>query len=258
MNIVINGIAGKMGQRILHCSKDFPVNIIGGVDLKENLEKIENNNLIFTDNIRDFSGKCDVIIDFSSPKALDNLLQFAVSEKIKLVIGTTGYSEKEIEKIKKSSEKIPILFSPNMSIGVNFIFHILPTFVKILKEWDIEILELHHNQKKDAPSGTAKKILEIIKNNLSYSPYLTYGREGNTGKRKKEEIGCFAIRGGDIVGEHTIYFITEGERIELTHKASSRDTFARGALKGALFLKDKSSGLFNTLDMIKEIMEKNK
>lgn len=253
MKIAINGFYGRMGQRIHACGKEcVEAEMIGGIDQGERINPVMDQALMVSSDFNELKGKCDCMIDFSSPKALEGLLTFAVEEQIALVIGTTGYSEDEKKKIEKAAKKIPILFSPNMSLGVNFLFHIVPQFVQALEGWDIELLELHHNKKKDAPSGTAKGLLEAVEGAMKVTPEYVTGRDGNIGARKPNEVGCFAIRGGDVVGEHTLYFMTEGERIELTHKASSRDTFARGSVRAALYLENKAPGLYTTLDMIRE------
>lgn len=251
MKIVINGFLGQMGQRILSCSKDVKgIEVVGGVDISA--AESEHEGIKLCRELKDYSGPCDVLINFSAPAALPGVLDFVRREKCALVEGTTGFSDEDKSALKKTAEEVPIIFSPNMSLGVNFLFYILPTFVKALNDWDIELLELHHKKKKDAPSGTAERLLEIIQEHAPDKNDLVWGRQGQVGKRKSNELGCFAIRGGDVVGEHTVYFLNEGERIELTHKAQTRDTFARGAVQAAVYIHGKSPGLYSTFDMIKE------
>ncbi len=251
MRVVINGILGQMGQRILACSKDVPeIEVVGGADI--NAEEGLYEDLKIAQTLDDFSGACDVVINFSAPEALSDVLEFVKKEKCALVEGTTGFSEDQKKELKRVAENVPIIFSPNMSLGVNFLFYILPTFVRALNDWDMELLELHHKRKKDAPSGTAERLLEIIQENEPSREELVWGRHGQVGKRKPSELGCFAIRGGDVVGEHTVYFLNEGERIELTHKAQTRDTFARGAVQAARYIHGKEPGLYSTFDMIKD------
>lgn len=211
------------------------------------------NTAINPINKRD-AEKVDGIIDFSLPEATAKLLGIANDAGKPLVIGTTGFSESEKRKIEETSKHIPILLSPNMSLGVNLLFKLTEIAAGILKDdYDIEIFEAHHKFKKDAPSGTAKRLLEIIKNS---SPALKkadeiHDRTGKNEARGKNEIGIMAMRGGDIVGDHTVYFAGMGERLELTHRVSSRETLARGAVTAMEFLADKKNGLYNMFDVLR-------
>jgi 4-hydroxy-tetrahydrodipicolinate reductase len=195
----------------------------------------------------------DGVIDFSSPGATLKLLDHSVEMGKPVVIGTTGFSDDEKKKIKKASEKIPLLLSPNMSVGVNLLFKLTELASRALgNNFDIEVFEAHHRFKKDAPSGTAKKLVEIIKSSV---PELVgcreiSGREGITGERTDREIGVLAMRGGDIVGEHTVFYAGMGERIELTHRASSRDTFASGAVTALEYIAGKEAGLYSMFDVL--------
>jgi 4-hydroxy-tetrahydrodipicolinate reductase len=181
---------------------------------------------------------------------VEHLVEALKSSK-SIVIGTTGFSETEISEIKAASKKIPVFFTPNMSVGVNLLFKLAEEAAKIIPGYDIEIVELHHNQKKDAPSGTAVKLLEVISRALGKDPKKigVFGRQGTPGARSKEEIGVMAVRAGDIVGEHTVYLAGPGERIELTHRAFSRDTFAAGALRAAKWVYGKAPGLYDMQDV---------
>ncbi len=197
--------------------------------------------------------RADVIIDFSSPSATLKLLHLAVENKKPLVIGTTGFSDEQISAIHTASRSIPILFSPNMSVGVNILFKLTEMAARAIGTgFDVEILEAHHRMKKDAPSGTAKKLIDIIKSSmpLLVSAEEKHGRSGITGERRPNELGVMAMRGGDIVGEHTVFFVGNGERIELTHRATNRDVLAGGAAIGMEFLSGKGPGLYSMYDVL--------
>ncbi len=192
----------------------------------------------------------DVLVDFTMPKATLNNVKIASKLGIKLIIGTTGFSEEEREEMIKTikENKVPAVISENFAIGVNIFFKTLEFLAKKLGDYDIEIVEMHHRFKKDAPSGTALRAAEIIKENRG--GYFVFGRKGLVGERKKEEIGIHALRGGDVVGEHTVIFAGDGERLELTHKASSRQAFINGVILAIRFLKDKDEGIYNTFDVL--------
>lgn len=254
LKIILNGALGKMGKSIVEvCSQDKKVEIVG---LIEN-EKCPYINKIYypslpkiTDNIETCINLCDVVIDFSTPQGTQKVTEICLNNKKPVVIGTTGHNEEQLNKIKNASTFIPILISPNMSFGVNLLYKLLDFTLNKIKNYnfDIEIMEAHHNQKKDAPSGTAKKLLEIIKNIKPESNFI-YSREGIVGPRQKNEVGVFAIRAGDIVGEHTILLSSTGEKIEIKHTATSRNTFARGAIEAAKWLKNKKPGLYSIEEM---------
>ena len=196
---------------------------------------------------------CDVLIDFTQPEGTIKHLSVCRAEGIKMVIGTTGFSVEQKEALKVASEDIALVVAPNMSVGVNVTFKLLDIAAKVLGEgYDIEIVEAHHRHKVDAPSGTALHMGEIMAkatgNNLS--EVAIYGREGVTGERSSRTIGFSTIRGGDIVGDHTVMFAGTGERIEISHKASNRATFTNGALRAARFLAGKDKGLFDMQDVL--------
>ncbi len=195
----------------------------------------------------------DGVIDFSAPEATLSLIDAAVKVKKPVVIGTTGLSEGQKTAIKKASETIPVIFSPNMAVGVNLLFKLTEIAAKTLKDrYDIEIFEAHHKHKKDAPSGTAKRLLEIVKSSSSELKdfHSVDGRSGIIGERSNDEIGMMVLRGGDIVGEHTVFFIGEGERIELTHRATSRNNFAMGAVLSMEFLLRQPPGMYSMFDVL--------
>lgn len=243
IKLAINGAMGRMGGRILQLaqqSPDFKINATfdtAGTQLSE----------------KSLSG-CDVLIDFSSPEGMRRCVDAALKTGVALVIGTTGLSAEDEKVLSAASKKIAILQSPNMSIGANFLFELARLAAQRLKEgYDIEIIEAHHRLKKDAPSGTAKKIAEVIAKAKGWDlkKVARYGRQGLTGERLKDEIGIHVIRAGDIVGEHSVFFSGPGETIELRHNAQSRDAFARGALVAALFISKKKSGRYSMADILR-------
>ena len=238
--LLINGSRGRMGQMLIACSKEMPDFSIGAtVDVGDD----------FAAGI----AKCDVVIDFSHHSTCEAVLAACVTGKKTLVIGTTGHSDSEVAAIRTASEKIPIVFSGNYSTGVNALYWLARKAAEILgPDFDIEILETHHRLKKDAPSGTAKNLAEILTavRDLEYNKDVLHGRHGDVGARTKTEIGMHAIRGGDVVGDHTVLFASPGERVELTHKASSREIFARGALRAAFWAHGKPAGLYTMQDVL--------
>lgn len=262
MNIGICGISGRMGIAVLRIILERGHNLKAAFD-SENIpmfgrnagDLIHKNDLqvkISSLNQAD-TVQVDGIIDFSIPQATLKLIELAVHNKKPLVIGTTGFSIHEKESIRKASEVIPILFSPNMSFGVNLLFKLTEIASKVLDpSYDVEIFEAHHRFKKDSPSGTAKMLIDIVKNNMKglSDADVVNGRDGLVGERTNKEIGIMSMRGGDIVGEHTVFFTGMGERIELTHKASSRDTLARGAVMGLEYIYGKSPGLYSMYDVL--------
>ena len=261
--IVMAGACGRMGQAILKlASQDKHFQIAGGVEQKGNPDLgrdigdvlgFKKTGAQLTCDMFSASKGADVIIDFTHPSSLDLHIQAASKNKTGLVVGTTGLSDVHRKKLKVASKKIAIVQSPNMSVGVNLLFKLTELAATVLDEsYDMEISEIHHKLKKDAPSGTAVKLLEILaetkKRNLKKD--AVYGRKGEVGARKQNEIGCFALRGGDVVGEHHVFFFGAGERVELVHQATSRDAFAKGALVAARFLSKKKYGLFTMQDVL--------
>lgn len=203
--------------------------------------------LNFTDNLNAELDNIDVLIDFSVPEATLEHLAIASKKGLAIVIGTTGFSELQKKQIAEYAQKMPIILSPNMSIGVNVVYELLALAAQALAHTDIEIIEMHHRHKIDAPSGTALKLGEVIAETLGrdLKTDAIFGREGKEGPREAKTIGFSTIRGGDVVGDHTVIFADIGERIEITHKASSRATFAKGAVKAAIWLKGKANGMYD-------------
>ncbi len=263
IKLIISGIAGRMGRRIASLSlADSEIKLAGGLEIQGNpgigedlgkLLGLGEQGIKLADDLERIIDEGDVVVEFSSPQATLEHLQISQKHKKAMVIGTTGFTEEEKKIIEKVSNDIPLVFSPNMSIGVNLLFKITKETASIIgSDYDLEIIETHHRQKKDAPSGTAIKLAAILakETNRSLNEVATFGREGRTGERPKEAIGIHAIRGGDIVGEHTVIFAGAGERIELTHRASSRDTFAQGALRAAKFIIKQKPGLYDMGDVL--------
>ena len=238
--IAINGSKGKMGQALIEA-----INSSSQSDFGAGFDK--GDNLI--DSLKNF----EVLIDFSRPEASLNALAVCKNAGKAMVIGTTGFTDSELELIGQASKEIPIVFAPNMSVGVNLTLKILETSAKVIgPDSSIEIIEAHHRYKVDSPSGTALKMGEVIANALGrdLSECAIYGREGIEEPRDMNTIGFSSIRGGDVVGEHTVAFFMEGERVEITHKASSRMIYANGAVRAANWLSDKSSGLYSMQDVL--------
>ena len=230
----IVGARGRMGKTLLQLAEGAGFKI--GAALDEG------------DNLKEGLEQCDVIIDFSAHTVTTKVAEQARESSVPLVIGTTGHTAKEVEAIGNRAQAIPIVFSPNFSVGVNTLFWLTRKAAEILgTDFDLEVVEMHHRFKKDAPSGTAKRLAEILceVRELQYKSHVKHGRLGLVGERTKTEIGMHAIRGGDVVGDHTVIFSTPGERIELTHRASSRETFAHGALRAAHWILDKEPGLYD-------------
>ena len=206
-----------------------------------------------SDNLTSVMDNADALIDFTFPEV--SLKNLAICSKLgkRVVCGSTGFTPEQRTQVKKYAEQIPIVLAPNMSVGVNACFKLLKEAAKILgNDFDVEIVELHHNKKKDSPSGTAVHMGEVVAKTLGrdYTQVANYHREGMCGERTKEEIGMQSVRGGDIVGEHTVYFIGMGERIEISHRAMNRDMFARGAVRACQWLRGKNSGLYDMQDVL--------
>lgn len=251
IKIIMHGCNGKMGQVISSLVEDNDdCMIAAGIDPNVN----KPNPYPVFNKISDCEILADVIIDFSTATAVKPLLEYALERKLPVVVCTTGLSEGDIDFIKKSSTKIPIFFSANMSLGINLLISLVKRASEILSDanFDIEIIEKHHNQKIDAPSGTALALADAINEALDNQYTYKYDRHSERKKREKKEIGIHAIRGGTIVGEHSVIFAGKDEIIELNHTAMSKEVFAVGALKAAKFLAGKAPGLYNMDNLINE------
>jgi 4-hydroxy-tetrahydrodipicolinate reductase len=238
--VIINGSQGRMGQALVACAqKTRGIKVVAQIDQGDNLAGV----------IRD----CDVVIDFSAHSATLGVAQLCAKHKKALVIGTTGHTDTDTAAIKINAKRIPIVWASNFSTGVNTLFWLTRKAAEILgPDFDLEVVEMHHRLKKDAPSGTAKTLAEILADvrKLRLDQAARHGRVGIIGERTQGEIGLHSIRGGDVVGDHTVIFADVGERLELTHKASSRDTFAHGALRAARWLVQQKPGLYNMQDVL--------
>lgn len=241
--ILISGASGKMGHAVASAiAAREDCTVAAGIDIRTEAYA----GFQIYENFSDLPEKPDVIIDFSNPAVLDNLLNYCLVNGVPCVLATTGYSEEQIAKIKKASETIPVFFSFNMSLGINLLVQLAKKATAILGgQFDIEIVEKHHNQKIDAPSGTALMIADAINQSLDNQYHYVYDRHSKRQKREKTEIGLHAIRGGTIVGEHDIIFAGHDEVITLSHSAASKEVFAVGAVNAAVFLKNQKAGMYD-------------
>ena len=263
IKVAVTGAAGRMGGRIITLVTEAEgLEVAGAVEMAGHAKLGEdagyiagcgNLGVAITDSLEKALADADLLIDFTWPEV--TIANAAVCEKLgkAMIVGTTGLSPEQRDVITRVAESTPVVFAPNMSVGVNVCFKALKDIAKTLGDgFDVEIVELHHNKKKDSPSGTAVRMGEIVADALDrdYNQVANYHREGMCGERTAEEIGMQTVRGGDIVGEHTVYFIGMGERIELTHRAMNRDMFARGAVRAAGWLGGKDAGLYDMQDVL--------
>lgn len=262
IKIAVAGASGRMGKMLVQAVCDHPNTVlVGALEHSQSPSLGQdagyalglNTNVFITDQYDVALKDADVVIDFTRPDASLPLIDECIQRSLKMVIGTTGYDEAGKAKIAEAARKNAVVFSANYSVGVNLTFHILDTVARVLNEgYDIEIIEAHHRHKVDAPSGTALRMGEVIAHALGrdLKECAVYGREGHTGARQAQTIGFATVRAGDVVGDHTALFATDGERVEITHKASSRMTFAAGAVRAAVWLKQHSAGLFDMQDVL--------
>ena len=247
INVLISGANGRMGKKVYEavCGAEN-ITATCGVDVVNDFSKPNYPIYSSFDKIKE---KVDVIVDFSAPSNLDNILNYCKENKIPAVLCATGYTTEQVEKIKGESEKFAIFRSGNMSLGVNVLIDLVKKAAKALYGFDVEIIEKHHNQKVDAPSGTAIMLADAIKDVQSEKHFI-YGREGQVGKRDKNEVGIHAVRGGTIVGDHDVIFAGNYETVTLSHQATDRSVFASGAIKAAEYISTKTCGLFDMKDVI--------
>lgn len=248
INILLSGACGKMGNAVANCcADDENINIIAGVD---RLEKLCNFPIFKC--FDDVNVIPDVIIDFSNVSVLDDLLKFAKKNRVPIVLATTGYSKSQIDDIKDAANYIPVFFTANMSLGVNLLSCLAKYAATILgNDFDVEIVEKHHNQKLDAPSGTALMLANAINSTFDDKYNYEYDRHSKRQKRSRNEIGIHAVRGGTIVGDHDIIFAGHDEVITLSHSAQSKEVFAAGSVKAAKFMMGKQNGLYDMNDVLK-------
>ncbi|TAE78913.1 MAG: 4-hydroxy-tetrahydrodipicolinate reductase [Verrucomicrobia bacterium] len=241
IQLLVTGKSGRMGQAVIQAaSQEAAVLVSATHDAGENLEAA--------------IAESNTVIDFTMHKFTRELLDAALKHGTHLVIGTTGHTEEERAAIREAGKTLPIVYAPNFSVGVNTLFWLTRKAAQVLSQdrFDIEVTEMHHRHKIDAPSGTARRLLEILNEETGtcYDDDIAHGRFGNVGPRPPREIGMHTLRGGDVVGDHTVMFAADGERVELTHKASSRLTFAAGAVRAAVWLYDKPPGIYDMQDVL--------
>ncbi len=263
LNIAVTGAAGRMGRTLVQaCSENAGCQLGAAIEHESSpfigrdagaVAGIDSQNANIVTELADVANDFHTLIDFTRPDVTLKNLEACVAHGKNIVIGTTGFTDEEKQKINQAAETIGVVFAPNMSVGVNLCFKLLDIAARVLgDEVDIEVIEAHHRHKVDAPSGTALRMGEVVADALGrdLKDCAVYGRQGVTGERDRKTIGFETIRAGDIVGDHTVMFADIGERVEITHKASSRMTFANGALRAALWLADKNNGLYDMQDVL--------
>ena len=249
VKMIMNGCNGKMGQTITNLvAEDAEIEIVAGIDA---FNQAGNSYPVYA-SLGECKEAADVLVDFSSPKALDDVLDYCTGKNVPCVLCTTGLTEEQIAKVNEASKKVAILRSANMSLGINMLLKLLKEATSILAPagFDIEIVEKHHNLKKDAPSGTALALADSINEELNKEYEYVYDRSTRNEKRPVKEIGISAVRGGTIPGDHDIIFAGNDEVITFSHRAYSKGVFAKGAIEAAKYLKDKGQGLYTMSDVI--------
>ena len=257
IKIVVTGVNGRMGSIIAGLVLEDPaMELAGVVERSDRLHGLEKFNCPIADDLSDMlsrTGECTVI-DFTSPETSIEVAAACARNRSAAVMGTTGFSPAQLDRLEKLAAETPLFWAPNMSVGINVLLRLLPDLVKLLGEkYDLEIMEAHHKFKKDAPSGTALKLAQVLAQarGLDLEANGVFSRKGIIGEREDTEIGIQTLRGGDVVGDHTVYFFGPGERIELTHRAHSRATFAQGAIRAARWMLGKKPGrLYTMADML--------
>ncbi len=235
----MTGCKGRMGQAVIRAAEEQGVTVGATIDVGDSLPEA--------------LAKSDCVIDFSSHHFTSELVAECLKQKKSLVVGTTGHTDEELALLREASQSLPVVFASNFSVGVNTLFWLTRRAAELLgPDFDLEVVEMHHRMKKDSPSGTARTLVEILADvrGLSYDKDCRHGRFGDVGARTPVEIGVHALRGGDVVGDHTVVFANIGERVELTHKASSRDTFAGGAVRAARWLAGQPAGMYDMQDVL--------
>ncbi len=263
MKVAIVGAAGRMGARLIQAVQESKNLQLSGATERPGHPQIGSDagvlagvgelGVQISDDLTAAMQDADVLIDFTFPEVTLKNMEICATLGKMIVSGSTGFTPEQKKQAEQYSQQIPVVLAPNMSVGVNACFKLLKEAANILgDDFDVEIVELHHNKKKDSPSGTAVRMGEVVADTLGrdYNQVAAYHREGMCGARTQDEIGMQTVRGGDIVGEHTVYFIGMGERIEISHRAMSRDMFARGAVRACQWLKDKDSGLYDMQDVL--------
>ncbi len=251
--IVVTGVKGRMGGTIACLVQEDPaLELAGVVEKADRLHGLEKYNCPSAGDLSEIlsrTGRC-VVIDFTSPEASLDVAAACAANKASAVMGTTGFSSGQLEQLEKLAVETPLFWAPNMSVGINALLKILPDLLKLLGDkYDLELMDIHHKFKKDAPSGTALKLAQVLAaaKGLNLEDYGVFSRKGMIGERGAREIGVQTLRGGDVTGDHTVYFLGPGERIEVTHRAHSRETFAQGAIRAAKWIMGKKSGKLYTM-----------
>ncbi len=252
VKVGVLGANGRVGKLLIDDLKMTKNISLSSVFVRNSLDFSIDPSVLVTTDIKSFLNACDVVIDFSLPEACESLLEACLQTPKALVIGTTGLNTHQLNLLKQASENMPVLYATNMSLGVALLNKLVYQASAALGGFDIEIVEMHHRHKKDAPSGTALTLAESAAagRDLNLDKVRISGRDGNIGQRSKDEIAVMALRGGDIVGRHTVGFYNDGEFIELNHTATSRNTFSKGALRAASWLADKEAGLYTISDCL--------
>ncbi len=252
VKVGVFGASGRVGKLLLEDLKEKDNMEVSTVFVRRDLDFAIDPSVMVTSDMKTFLNGCDIVIDFSLPEACEKLLEEAMNTPKPLVIGTTGLNTHQLNLLKTASEKMPILYATNMSLGVALLNKLVYQASAALEGFDIEIVEMHHRHKKDAPSGTALTLSESAAagRGLNLDDVRVSGRDGNIGERTKDEIAVMALRGGDIVGRHTVGFYNDGEFLELNHTATSRNTFSKGAIRAAAWLVDKEVGLYSIADCL--------
>ena len=252
VKVGVFGANGRVGKLLIEDLKETDNISLSSVYVRNSLDFSIDPSVLVTSDMKSFLNACDIVIDFSLPDACEALLEGAIKTPKPLVIGTTGLSMHQLNLLKQASEVMPILYATNMSLGVALLSKLVNQAASALDGFDIEIVEMHHKHKKDAPSGTALTLAESAAagRGLDLDKVRVSGRDGNIGERTKDEIAVMALRGGDIVGRHTVGFYNDGEFIELNHTATSRNTFSKGAIRAGAWLADKEAGLYSISDCL--------
>ncbi|UCF05800.1 MAG: 4-hydroxy-tetrahydrodipicolinate reductase [bacterium] len=251
IRVIVNGACGRMGGAVIEeIALDEDLELVGAIEAPGH-PRLEETvyGVTVTDAPKTVLEQGDVVVDFTNPEASLALISDCADAGRTAVIGTTGFTSEQLETACSHAARIPLLISPNMSLGVNLIFKLVGDAAAALPDFDAEVLEIHHNRKKDSPSGTAARIAEVLAS-VRPDTAVMHGRRGIVGPRKPHEIGMHSLRGGDVVGEHTVVFAGEGERVELTHRAHSRRTFARGTIRAIHYINGKKPGLYTMNDVL--------
>lgn len=263
INAVVVGAAGRMGRMIVNAIQNVDgITCIGAIETSGHpaqgqdvgvLAGVGELGVTMEDNLESIIEKGDVVIDFTTAEASLKNMEIAAQHRKPMVVGSTGFSPEQLEQVRKRTSEFPCCLAPNMSVGINLMYKVVEEIAQILgKDYDVEIVEAHHRMKKDAPSGTALQLGKVLARGLGrkWEEVGVYSRKGMIGERSKEEIGIQVIRAGDIVGEHTVIFAGMGERLEVTHRAHSRDTLARGAVRAAKWVVTQKPGLYDMGDVL--------